>query len=769
MGADSIRVLDEQIAEYPIAGQWTFLIGHRGVGKSTAVEQIAKLNSQITTVDLDAAIRQRFGEDAFQLIGHNEAEFRKLERAALLDLLDQHDRSDLRFVVSVGAGYEGAFPFSAEVVWLRRRTDQHGRIFLNRPRLNPDTDPLSEYQLRRHEREPRYLQQCHRQLVLREGATQWTDLEIHVWQNTAKSVGGFVSLPKGMKQPLMWCLQKLAVGVTRIELRDDWWSKDQILDFVSRLPRAKVLVAFRKSPEAALELWSELERHAVHGLKTPSPADQQTVVESPLASQHGGLTSESIALHLQSQALAVDWPSEWGIWPTEKSGSPTVISLHGNFSDFLKWDSELRNNIQTQAPRAHLKVAVHVKDFDELIALDLWYQGDSENRSVLPMSDSGKWLWYRQVMAGQMAIQFWQDGLGPVLDQPTQLEWMAAISPRVSTANSDPVSALASSNAFAKGDALPASPWETGNTAIVLEREIDSTAVRKLELKSGKSTTIGSVRVAKCWAAVLGEPVVHSWTPAFHQKYFSDRQAFVTHVALTKHQITHDVLLFLHKLGLNWAAVTSPLKTEMFSLCDDCTPAALTHQAVNILVWTGQNKLHGHFTDPLGFTELAKNIPQQSRIAIWGGGGVLNLLNAAVPTACHFSAREGADPDTNPVNKNSDHRAESGNLSALPGAQTDATGSKGVGGDDTQSATVATHRDDVPAKTEWDYLIWATGWFDGLKLPPKTWKIKNVIDLNYTENSPGLWVAQVHGCHYQSGAKMFAAQALAQQEFWRTL
>ena len=53
--------------------------------------------------------------------------------------------------------------------------------------------------------------------------------------------------------------------------------------------------------------------------------------------------------------------------------------------------------------------------------------------------------------------------------------------------------------------------------------------------------------------------------------------------------------------------------------------------------------------------------------------------------------------------------------------------------------------------------------------PPDSWRPGAVIDLNYSEDSPGREYAQRTVARYFSGLKMFRAQAEAQQRFWEKL
>ena len=69
-----------------------------------------------------------------------------------------------------------------------------------------------------------------------------------------------------------------------------------------------------------------------------------------------------------------------------------------------------------------------------------------------------------------------------------------------------------------------------------------------------------------------------------------------------------------------------------------------------------------------------------------------------------------------------------------------------------------------------EVVVWAVGResFDKEgQMPPESWAPSHIVDLNYSEDSPGIVCAQAYGCQYQSGLSMFVAQAREQQRFWK--
>lgn len=220
----------------------------------------------------------------------------------------------------------------------------------------------------------------------------------------------------------------------------------------------------------------------------------------------------------------------------------------------------------------------------------------------------------------------------------------------------------------------------------------------------------------KLWSGILGAPVKHSLTPSTHEKYFKEKKANVLHVDLKEHEWESGIS-FLKELGLRWAAVTSPLKLKAFSLVKENQGKKEDLKSTNTLIfkdrWLGTN------TDIDGLAKLALNLKDQS-VVVWGGGGTLDVIKKFFPQAVFYSSRTG-EPRGSSVN-GSPHS-----------------------------------------------IIWAVGRESFLKegvLPPKKWSPEQVVDLNYTQDSPGISCAYNYGCQYHSGLDMFLEQARKQQEFW---
>ncbi len=212
------------------------------------------------------------------------------------------------------------------------------------------------------------------------------------------------------------------------------------------------------------------------------------------------------------------------------------------------------------------------------------------------------------------------------------------------------------------------------------------------------------------FAAVLGKPVRHSWTPTFHQSFFRKKNAPVFAIDISEKE-WDQALPFLTDLGLRWAAVTSPLKHKAAQWVGHSSP--INTLCLSADQWMGKN------TDVDGFKQALLGVNSE-QVAVWGGGGTLEAIGSRLPGATFFSSRTGAVKAGNP-------------------------------------------------KIKPEILIWAVGrqvfTRQGV-FPPEDWPLKKVIDLNYASDSPGIACAGKFGCQYSSGEVMFVAQAQKQQEFW---
>ena len=358
-------------------------------------------------------------------------------------------------------------------------------------------------------------------------------------------------------------------------------------------------------------------------------------------------------------------------WPLEKGHPPfrpSIVSLHERKGE--KFDQLCKRIIGCKA--GHFKLAVPVNNFEELIQGHSWFLEDPEHRSFLPVSPQGQiglWRWYRQIFGPQMKMCFIKESQEGVSDQPFLYEHLVALS----------------------------------------------------------SKNIGSIS----FAAVLGDPVTHSASPAFHRMFFTERKMIFTKIPMREVDFTKKNLYLLKKLGLIFAAVTSPLKKKAFQVCDTMDSYAKEVQSVNTMIFDSQ-KWQGSNTDGYGLRILLKKAGiapsqlerNQSYIAVWGGGGTKRVLEKELPSANFYSARTG------------------------------------------QMKSEVKNGED--SKVDIHIVVWAVGRtrMSSCMLPPASWKPRLVLDLNYTEDSPGLEYSLQVGADYISGKLIFESQAKKQQDFF---
>lgn len=493
------------------------------------------------------------------------------------------------FVISLGAGYNvSGLPQDVEKVYVRRVTDRDGRIFLNRPRLDNSLSALVEYQQRYSVRDQNFLELADQVYDLPEGLETANETEKKILTEKFSVHDAYYTLS----------LQELARTENlmsfykNIELRTDLLSKEIIKNLLSRYPEHNWLVSIRDSVPFDLRLTKNIDvdiKFYVHGC--------------PIVSSHENHISEAIT---------------------------QLNQIH---------------------EKVHLKLCPVVLTFEDLIKGFKWQQEDPTNRSFLPRSNNGKWLWFRQLAKYFQKMNFIRN-LTSLADQPSLYEW--------------------------------------------------------LSLPKEKPTR---------WGAVLGTPIHFSRSPEIQKNFFEKRNSFFTRVDISVAE-TEKYFSFLIDLGLCYSAVTSPLKETAFLISQEFSESANKYKSANTL-FIRQNNILAENTDSAGFKELVRNIKKNEAVAIWGGGGTLEMMKEVLPQAHLYSSRTGQLRETGKVDQK-----------------------------------------------VYDYLIWAAPRMAEAILPDDGLEFKTLIDLNYTANSPGLEFATLRNIRYISGIEMFRLQALKQQEFW---
>jgi len=608
-----------------------FFIGHRGSGKSHLARRLPAYfraaGQEITIADLDETI-EKFEKCSIPEIFEKKGEqiFRELEQKYLQKLCHELDSENRCVVIVLGAGYAGPLPpprtKNSICLWVRRPTDPLGRVFLDRPRLNPNQYPMDEFQSRYQQRQPRYSSWAHEEFMISEGFDSLNDEEKGFFLNTLNLQGGVLTLHPPSLHIQDWqykrFIERRIQWGLRLEVRDDLLTPTQIEETLKIIPHSQLLFSLRKS-------------------------------------------SEDVAFISQLKEGALwDWPAEW---PLRPGSHPPILSLHRREDHESVLDTGRNLEKAAQGLSSHLKLAVEVRNFEELWQGHQWAAEDPTRRTFLPRSNhEGRWSWYRLFMKNRNKINFVREGEGSAADQPYLLDWVR----------------------------VPECP--------------------------------------KAFAAVLGHPVIHSRTPAEHFQFFSKRKMPVLAISITEEE-WESALKILFQLGLRAAAVTAPLKIKASQLAKIKTADAARLNSVNTLLWGNKDQQWiGENTDLRGLISLFAHLDSSQSIAIWGGGGTLPLLQEVLPDAAFYSVRTG------------------------------------------------TPRNPVSPDFSPEVIIWGVGRsryseksHEGeAQWPNPEWKPKQVIDLNYSEDSPGREYALRTQAKYISGMEMFRSQAAGQREFWQT-
>ena len=587
----------------------TLLVGQRGVGKSRWGQGLAETRG-VPFYDLDVEVERDQGQKVFDLFARiGEPAFRELERSTLDRLLSSQEISRAGAVIALGAGYEGTlYPTVAETLWIQRESDLSGRIFVDRPRLNPGQLPLEEFRMRAQSRAQRWTElfesgEISERVLLPEG-------ELRKFFEASLNLGlGSIRTPRTFAE----LREALAQNPDLIELRTDLWTPDALATALKFVPFEKLLVSLRGQSLANIHLsgikaaWLDVDLSLLSGEFEPTLAQVENV----------------------------------------------ILSSHDqNYTQLASRAQGLKN------AKVHLKSSPVIETWADLRALYQWQQEDAGHRSIFPRSDSlpGRWSWMRAYMKGRQRFHFVRTSLdSEVADQLTPFQWQM------------------------------------------------------------------SFKNSHQFAAVLGDPVLHSWTPTEYAAWSSERQIPVWAIPVTRDEWSEALELLCH-LGLRYAAVTAPLKDLAFASASLRTERAQICEAVNTMVWDAREQnWRGENTDLPGLEALSLNLPKNVRTVVWGGGGMLGALKELFEDASFVSARE-------------------------------ALLTRG------------------PMVVDPELLIWA-GPTSGEYMPPDGWRPRVVIDLSYRENSAARsYVLKLRQegvkVRFLSGEKMFRRQAHFQREFW---
>jgi len=362
------------------------IIGQRGVGKTQLLKRIHRYieASKVPCFDLDHEIEKRAKKTIREIfVNEGEEVFRDLEKKVFHEII----LSNPSCWLSVGGGFPvGVIPEHAKVLWLQRATDQDGRVFLDRPRLEHDLPPLQEYEKRAKAREFQFRNVYDQIYLMPEGLNEVDPLEEEVIIRHKKTLaGGVTILPEIFFKKSRWhhFIEAYANhGVEFFEMRDDLLNHDQVQTCLGSLFSEKFIFSFRSG---------QTENY-------------------PQGSQ--------IAYY--------DWALELGDipQPVRFLKQRMIISLHERLEGETLEETISRLNDQT-GKCVHLKLAPMIDNYDDLLLGFLWQQADPQNRSFLPRSPNGRWAWFRLWMKGRQLLNYWREGDGSAADQPTIYEWLS--------------------------------------------------------------------------------------------------------------------------------------------------------------------------------------------------------------------------------------------------------------------------------------------------------------------------------------------------------
>lgn len=334
------------------------LIGHRGSGKTSVLDSLKEVfktvEGRASFFDLDHEIESCFGKISDLFEDHGEGHFRDLERKCFAELLEKGEAKNT--FISVGAGFIGELPQEAQVIWIRRESDQAGRVFLDRPRLDPKVPPLAEWNIRFQEREERYLESHHQVLTLPEGR---------------------------------WLLEK-----TVRFFFSHWFS------FLSQNdlgPSFDVTLL----PEDVFA--KRFEKKIIYQKSRKLEVRQDLIEPSELGS------SQVYFSHRLLNGPPAGASFNWEDWD---------LSLGSPKEKFWSLSSHTNQPPTSGSSGQVLKWAPEVDSFKSLLKGHRWYLQDQKHRAFLPRSANGRWRWYRRLFGPLMPIHFLKDYKGSSEDQP---------------------------------------------------------------------------------------------------------------------------------------------------------------------------------------------------------------------------------------------------------------------------------------------------------------------------------------------------------------
>lgn len=335
------------------------IIGHRGVGKSSLLMRHQTYFTDRDHFDLDLEIEKKANKKISDIF-FNEGEkiFRQLELETFQQLIQKD-----AFVISVGGGFPvEQIPQDIEVVFVSRRTDSDGRIFLNRPTINSTLSPLEDSLQLYKNRQQKFIDRADLIYLMPEGIKNIDSIEKQILSKIPFDVLSYTTVAKNN------AFESLNQN---LELRTDLLSAEKIQKIVEKNPQKNFLISYR-TPESQFSFSSE--------------------------------------------KIIYDWGLELGLPSKDFLNQKNIISVH---------EGSIENCInQLEAfSECHLKLSPVIHSWRELIQGYRWQQVNPNKRSFLPRTIDTKFnlSWFRLLSLSWQKINFVY-GFTQLPDQPSLYE-----------------------------------------------------------------------------------------------------------------------------------------------------------------------------------------------------------------------------------------------------------------------------------------------------------------------------------------------------------
>lgn len=129
--------------------------------------------------------------------------------------------------------------------------------------------------------------------------------------------------------------------------------------------------------------------------------------------------------------------------------------------------------------------------------------------------------------------------------------------------------------------------------------------------------------------AVIGNPIQHSHSPAFHQALYEAMGINAVMLAIENPSLP-EYVQSIRTLSIGLTAVTLPFKTAVLDYVDSCSEAVSVLKAANTLLYKN-GKIHAENTDVHGIKATLSDIAlQHKRVLIVGAGGTARAAGYAL-------------------------------------------------------------------------------------------------------------------------------------------